>query len=120
MADIQPMLHTTNVERLRDFYESLGFTQDLCEIQHDKIRWMSMKFQGTTIMLQLNERAEPRSGARDVELFFVCDEIAGIYATWKRRGIDVSEIETAYYGMKYMYVRDPDGRSVCFESLVKQ
>ena len=118
MAEIQPMLHTRDIEALRDFYESLGFTQERLYAPAGEPNWLRLQFQGTSIMLQRSDRAQPSQAANDVELYFVCDEIDGIYATWKRRGVDVTLPNTAFYGYKQMYVRDPDGRRICFESLV--
>lgn len=118
MAEIQPMLHTKDIETLRDFYESLGFTQELLYAPEDEPNWLRLQFQGTSIMLQSNDRAQSSQAAYDVELYFVCDEIEGIYATWKRRRINVTQPKTAFYGYKQMYIRDPDGRRICFESVV--
>ena len=117
-TNIQPLLFTQDVAALRDFYESLGFTQHRAYIHEGDLNWMSMVFQGATIMIQHVDRlVEPRKS--DVELYFVCDEVDGLYQTWKRRGIEVTEPKTRFYNFKQMYVRDPDGRVICFESEVK-
>lgn len=114
------MLYTRDVATLRDFFESLGFIEDLKYVHDGELNWMSMKFQGTTLMLQHDDNAAPNSSTNDVELYVVCDEVDGIYATWQRRGIAVTEPKVAFYGMKQMFVRDPDGRRICFESAVKR
>ena len=120
MAEIQPMLHTQDIEALRDFYESLGFIEERMYAPDGTLNWMRLQFHGASIMLQSNERAEANRATNDVELYFACEEIDGIYSNWKRRGIDVTPPKTAFYGYKQMYVRDPDGRRICFESVVQR
>ena len=114
------MLLTKDIASLRYFYESLGFTQKLSYVREGTLGWLSMQFQGTTIMLQLSENFPSDRSANDIELYFVCDEVDGIYETWRRRSVAVTTPKTSFYGFEQMYVRDPDGRRVCFESEVKK
>ena len=118
MAEVVPMLHTQNVEDLRDFYESLGFTQKQAWINHETLTWMELTFQGASVMLQRSENALVDHNRSDVSLYFVVPNVDGTHATFKRRGIKVTEPETQFYGWRQIFVRDPDGRSICFEAQV--
>ena len=118
MGEVVPMLHTKNVARLRDFYESLGFTQQRAWMNQGVLTWMDLTFQGASVMLQLSSNAKDAVSSSDVSLYFVVDNVDGTYATFKRRGIRVTEPRTEFYGWRQIFVRDPDGRSVCFESVV--
>jgi hypothetical protein len=39
----------------------------------------------------------------------------GAYQHLRAQGCDVKEPEVAYYGMRQLYVRDPDGFGLCFQ-----
>ncbi len=52
---------------------------------------------------------------RDTILYFACRDVDGACAYLRSRGVPVEEPEVAYYGMKQMYVTDPDGYKLCFQ-----
>lgn len=52
---------------------------------------------------------------RDVELFFAAPDVDAVYAHLRAKGIDAKEPKVAPYGMKQLYVRDPDGFGLCFQ-----
>lgn len=112
------MLRTEDAERLRDFYESLGFTQSMEYRVDDKLNWLELAFLGSSIMIQqTNESHQKRD--RDIELYFIVEDVEGLLNTWRRRGIDVPNPYLAFYGMNQVFLRDPDGRRICFESATK-
>ncbi|HXW90155.1 MAG TPA: hypothetical protein VEK33_06375 [Terriglobales bacterium] len=39
----------------------------------------------------------------------------GVYAHLRTKGIDMKEPKVAPYGMRQLYVRDPDGYGICFQ-----
>ena len=44
-----------------------------------------------------------------------CPDVDGAYRHLRAKGLDVREPEVAHYGMKQLYVTDPDGFGVCFQ-----
>jgi glyoxylase I family protein len=56
------------------------------------------------------------SGHEDVTLYFMCDDPDAAYRELKAKGwADVNEPSTAPYGMRQVYLRDPDGFSLCLQ-----
>ena len=51
----------------------------------------------------------------DTVIYFGCRDVDGAYATLRERGIAAKEPKIVYYGMKQVYVTDPDGYTLCFQ-----
>jgi glyoxylase I family protein len=51
----------------------------------------------------------------DTVIYFGCRDVDGAYATLRERGIAAKEPKIVYYGMKQVYVTDPDGYALCFQ-----
>lgn len=59
----------------------------------------------------LRERAH-----RDTCLYFGCPDVDGAYAELVAKGVGVDQPpRVAPYGMKQMYLHDPDGFGLCFQ-----
>jgi catechol 2,3-dioxygenase-like lactoylglutathione lyase family enzyme len=54
-------------------------------------------------------------GHDDVGLFIGCPDVDGAYEYLRAQGVTVRPPKVAPYGMKQMYVRDPDGYGICFQ-----
>jgi catechol 2,3-dioxygenase-like lactoylglutathione lyase family enzyme len=52
---------------------------------------------------------------RDTTLFFGCRDLDAAYALFRARGHDVKPPETTSYGMKQLWIKDPDGYGLCFQ-----
>jgi glyoxylase I family protein len=53
---------------------------------------------------------------RDTCLYFGCPDVDGAYAEIVAKGVVIHKPPTlAHYGMKQMYLRDPDGFGLCFQ-----
>ena len=52
----------------------------------------------------------------DTALFFDCVDPDAAYAYLCERGLKAQAPVTTHYGMKQVYVSDPDGYSLCFQS----
>jgi glyoxylase I family protein len=50
-----------------------------------------------------------------VGLYFGCPDVDAAFEHFRRRGVDVTPPKIASYGMKQLYVRDPDGYTLCFQ-----
>lgn len=124
-----PMFHVFDVPASVAFYRDvLGFEI----IQHsppftdakDDYGWAMLRLNGVGLMLnnayENNIRpTEPDPartvGHRDTTLYFDCRDVDAAYAYLRARGVAVQEPKVAYYGMKQLYVRDPDGYTLCFQ-----
>jgi glyoxylase I family protein len=51
----------------------------------------------------------------DTGLFFGAPDVDAVHAYLRAKGIDVKEPIVAPYGMKQLYLRDPDGFGLCFQ-----
>ena len=55
------------------------------------------------------------SAHHDTALYFGSPDVDAVYAHLRDRGITVDPPQVAPYGMKQLYVRDPDGFNLCFQ-----
>ena len=51
----------------------------------------------------------------DAALYFSCPNLDEAYAHLRTHGLDVKPPETRPYGMRQVYVSDPDGYNLCFQ-----
>jgi hypothetical protein len=52
---------------------------------------------------------------RDTAIFFDCSNVDETCALLLSRGVDVGKPQVRDYGMKQLYVTDPDGFVLCFQ-----
>jgi len=111
---------------LRFYCELLGFEVIRCsdESQMPNVDWVWLRLGGTEIMLntayEQAERprvadAQRRASHQDTVLFFACPEVDRTAAYLRERGVGVETPRIASYGMKQLYVADPDGYALCFQ-----
>ena len=91
----------------------------------DRFDWVWLERDGTNLML--NTAYDPdtvrpptpdpgRVAAHDdTGLFIRCQDVDGMYAHLRAKGINADAPKVAPYGMKQLYVKDPDGFNVCFQ-----
>ena len=51
----------------------------------------------------------------DTCLFFACPDVDGASAHLKAHGLNVDPPKNAPYGMRQLYLHDPDGYNICFQ-----
>jgi uncharacterized glyoxalase superfamily protein PhnB len=81
--------------------------------------WCRLERGGSSIMLQTAEEAEDgpaKERGRGVTLYFVCDDVDVLFEEVSSRGLGVNPPTLAYYGMRQLFVTEPNGYLVCFES----
>ncbi|HUB28770.1 MAG TPA: VOC family protein [Terracidiphilus sp.] len=118
-----------------DLPTSLAFYRDLLGFQvvhhsqaftdaKDDYGWALLRMNSVELMLnnayENNIRPPLPDAARnawhkDVCLYMGCRDVEGAYAYLRSRGVDAKEPKVAYYGMKQLYLKDPDGYSLCFQ-----
>lgn len=54
-------------------------------------------------------------GHQDTSLFIGCPDVDGAYQTLRAKGLNVSMPKVAWYGMKQMSLKDPDGFEICLQ-----
>jgi catechol 2,3-dioxygenase-like lactoylglutathione lyase family enzyme len=109
---------------LRFYRDVLGFEVANTSGPGDDCGWALLKRGGAELMLNTaydsDERPASPEPARvashsDTALYFGCPDVDGAYVHLRDKGLDVKAPAVAYYGMKQLYVKDPDGYELCFQ-----
>jgi glyoxylase I family protein len=113
---------------IRFYRDVLGFAvtaQSKCLSDHpDDVNWAMLELGAATIML--NTAYDPEgvpeapdaarwSGHQDTCLFFACPDVDGAYDHLVGSGLEIGPPQVASYGMKQLYLNDPDGFGICFQ-----
>jgi catechol 2,3-dioxygenase-like lactoylglutathione lyase family enzyme len=118
-----------------DMPASLAFYRDTLGMQlvsaapdgvtGDRYDWVWLKRDSTNLMLNTAydpdavrpPTPEPARVAAhdDTALFFGCADVDGMYAHLRAKGVTTDPPRVASYGMKQLFVSDPDGFNVCFQ-----
>lgn len=111
---------------LRFYRDVLGFeivgTSDAAA--GDNMDWCYLRLGKAELMLngmyESHERPPMPDKARiaaheDTCLYFGCPDVDAAYRHLRAKGIDAQAPTVAQYGMKQLYVRDPDGYNLCFQ-----
>ncbi len=86
--------------------------------------WALLRLNGVELMLntayEQDSRPPKPDPARiaahgDTAIYFGCPDVDAAYAHLRSRGQSVKEPKVAPYGMKQLYVHDPDGYNLCFQ-----
>ena len=86
--------------------------------------WVWLRLNGADLMLNTAyERDErpPGPDARriaahdDTALYFGAPDVEAVYADLLAKGLKLNKPKVAWYGMKQLYLHDPDGFSLCFQ-----
>jgi glyoxylase I family protein len=124
VRDITALLEVYDMPRAVQFYRNvLGF--ELVETSRppdQPFDWCMLRHGGSLLMLNTrydSERRPPRPQHRpsleDVTLFIGCDDVDLVYEHLRSRSWPASEPTTAHYGMRQVFLRDPDGFKLCFQ-----
>ena len=85
--------------------------------------WVLLRLNGTELMLNTaydeGERPPAPDPTRvaahqDTVIYFGCPDVDGAYTHLRGLGMNVKEPRIAPYGMKQLYLTDPDGYLLCF------
>jgi glyoxylase I family protein len=123
---LAPLLQVFDMPTSVKFYRDvLGFevvTTSTPRGEH--FDWALLKLNGAGLMLNraYEEDARPpapdpaRLAAHDdTAIYFGCPDVDAAYAHLRARGVAVKEPKIAHYGMKQLYLSDPDGYNLCFQ-----
>jgi catechol 2,3-dioxygenase-like lactoylglutathione lyase family enzyme len=127
MRGVCPLLQVYDMPTAIRFYRDiLGFTvsDHSKPVAEDDFGWCWLKLGDTEIMLntaydygERPEHPDPklRAGHGDTCLYIGCPDLDAAYQHLRAKGLDIKEPKVAWYGMKQLYVTDPDGFGICFQ-----
>ena len=124
---LAPLLQVFDMPTSVAFYRDvLGF--EVVETSErrgpDDFDWALLRRSGIDLMLNTAYEADDRppepvharvASHDDVGLFFGCRDLDEAYAYLRAKGVSAEEPRVAPYGMRQLWLRDPDGYVVCLQ-----
>lgn len=120
-----PLIQVFDMPRALGFYRDLlGFEVVSDSGKGDHSSWVWLRMDGADLML--NDQYEPGHVPpeqpaervrwhKDTCLYFDCPDVDAAYEYLRSRGVELDPPRVAPYGMKQLYLLDPDGYSICFQ-----
>ena len=115
-----------------DMATSLAFYRDMLGFEviaqygpGDTFDWCMLKHGEMFVMLNSAYESDERPAApdparvaahEDTKFYFDCADPDAAYTQLRAKGFDASAPTVTHYGMKQVYVLDPDGYSLCFQA----
>lgn len=126
---LSPLIQVFDMPKSIAFYRDvLGFAVDerskAVSGNPDDVGWAMLHLGDAVIMLNTaydpEDMPEARNEARwaghqDTCLYFGCPDVDGTYGHLRAKGLEVEAPKVAWYGMKQLYLKDPDGYGICFQ-----
>jgi glyoxylase I family protein len=112
---------------VRFYRDVLGFevVNTSPRLGEDRFHWAMLRLGGAEMMLNTayefdEERPAEADRARtaahdDTVLYFGCPDVDGAYEELRGKGVTVKAPIVTGYGMKQLYLHDPDGYGLCFQ-----
>jgi catechol 2,3-dioxygenase-like lactoylglutathione lyase family enzyme len=109
---------------LRFYRDTLGFEVTGDSGQGDESGWIMLERDGVTVMLNTmyddgQRRPDPDAIRikihKDVCLYFGSPDVDAVYEYLRDKVADIEKPSNAPYGMRQLYLRDPDGYNICFQ-----
>lgn len=118
LTKLMPMLSVRDLKRTMAFYcDELGFTRTGTFGEPDPV-WCHLERDSVHMMFNqppAAEMAELPRRAKDFQIFyFYPDDVAGLRAAWRAKGVAVSDLRVTVYAMKEFELRDPDDYRLWF------
>jgi catechol 2,3-dioxygenase-like lactoylglutathione lyase family enzyme len=122
---IAPLLEVFDMPTSIHFYrDRLGFEVAATSKAGNDFGWALLRLNGVELMLNTayDEGERPAvpdparvAGHADTCIFFGCPDVDAAYRHLRAQGVNVKEPSIRHYGMKQLYVTDPDGFGLCFQ-----
>jgi uncharacterized glyoxalase superfamily protein PhnB len=123
VQELWPLLAVDDLASSLAFWrDRLGFTLvGQADSDDGTTFWCRLQRGSCSIMLETAQAEDGRAKerGRGVTLYFVCDDVDAFFEEVSSRGLEVDPPTVAYYGMRQLYVPEPNGYRVCFESPVE-
>ena len=120
-----PLLQVFDMPKSIEFYCGvLGFEIVSTSQPGPDFDWVLLKLNDVNLMLNTAYERDSRPPApdplriaahEDTGIFFRCSEVDAVYTYLRSRNVEVDPPATQAYGMRQLYVKDPDGFSLCFQ-----
>lgn len=120
-----PLLQVFDMNTSLKFYcEVLGFHIHESAGEKNDLGWVWLKRNNTDLMLntayETPDRPERPDTTRfaahnDTILYFGCPDVDEAYQILLSKGLKLEPPTVAPYGMKQLYLHDPDGYGICFQ-----
>ncbi len=121
-----PLIQVFDMPTSMRFYrDTLGFERVESSGDGDEVDWAWLRLGDANLMLNTAFESDKRpdrpdlarrKAHRDTGLFFGCPDVDATYDELRAKGIDLKPPEVQAYGMKQLYVDDPDGYVLCFQA----
>ena len=115
-----------------DMPSSLAFYRDVLGFEivaqappeGDACDWAWLRHGTAELMLNTRYEAGDRPAApdparvaahEDTALYVGCRDVDGAFRHLREKGIELEAPKVAHYGMKQLYLKDPDGYTICFQ-----
>ena len=122
---LSPLLEVFDMPTSLAFYrDKLGFRVTGDSGQGDNSGWVMLELGDATIMLNTAYEDGERPAAPDLQraaahsdtcVYFGCPDVDSAFEHLKANGIPANPPSVAPYGMKQLYLKDPDGYGLCFQ-----
>ncbi len=120
-----PLIQVFDMHRSLEFYrDKLGFEITGDSGGGDDSDWVMLRKGDATIMLNGQYESDQRPEAppperqqwhKDTCIFFGCPDVDAVFVFLQSKGIEAERPKIAPYGMKQLYLTDPDGYGICFQ-----
>jgi len=120
-----PLLQVYDMPTSLAFYRDvLGFEVKATAGPPDDIGWAWLTLHGVEIMLNTEYEMPDRppvpdpahiAAHKDTIIYFGAPDVDAVYEHLRARGVKVEPPKVAHYGMKQLYLDDPDGFALCFQ-----
>ena len=129
LRGMTPLLQVFNMPRSLSFYRGiLGFEVITDSGSGDDSSWVWLRLNGCDLML--NDQYEPGHVPPecppervrwhgDTCLYFSCPDVDAAFEYLRSNGIDCHTPKNAPYGMRQLYLTDPDGYNICFQHSIE-
>lgn len=124
---LAPLFQVFDMPRSVAFYrDALGFEVAATSPPRgtDDFDWCLLRLNGVELMLNTAYEQSDRppspdpiriTAHQDAAIFFGCRDLDAAYAHLRARGIAAKEPTIAPYGMKQIWLKDPDGYVICLQ-----
>jgi catechol 2,3-dioxygenase-like lactoylglutathione lyase family enzyme len=120
-----PLIQVFDMPASLAFYcDVLGFEIVATSSSAPDCDWAWLKLGGADVMLNTayekgDRPSSPDPGRikahEDTALFFSCPDVDAAYAHLRGKGVAARPPVVQAYGMKQLYIHDPDGYNLCFQ-----
>jgi glyoxylase I family protein len=122
---LAPLLSVFDMPASIHFYRDLlGFEVVQTSAPGDDCGWALLRLNGVELMLNTAYERHARPAApdpvrlaahADTALFFGCPDVEGTHQQLRAKGVETKEPFVQPYGMKQLYLSDPDRYVLCFQ-----